>query len=241
MELASATKKILSNRKKKCPVCNDNFVTFLGHRDEKTVCSIGCSNTFFTAKRHTKESNQKTSESVEKYFLSIGKNRKTRNMVCYICGKKKLTYKQNQKCCSNKCASQLRSRNPEYIQKLRDAQRKLVLEGRHSGWKSRNILSYPEKFFIRVLNNNGILFRVNKPFLGYFLDFALEDKMIDLEIDGKQHKYPDRKENDVLRDKTLSENGWKVYRIDWNGINTLIGKQMMKEKIDKFLEVYKQS
>jgi very-short-patch-repair endonuclease len=90
-----------------------------------------------------------------------------------------------------------------------------------------------------VLNNNSIKFFANKPFLSYFLDFAIEDKMIDLEIDGKQHKYPERKVSDVERDNTLTKNGWRVYRIGWNSINTEEGKQIMKEKIDNFLKFYK--
>ncbi len=32
---------------KKCPVCGDEFSTRLCHRDEKTTCSIACSNTHF--------------------------------------------------------------------------------------------------------------------------------------------------------------------------------------------------
>jgi hypothetical protein len=32
---------------KKCPVCETEFETKLGHRDEKTVCSHACANTYF--------------------------------------------------------------------------------------------------------------------------------------------------------------------------------------------------
>jgi hypothetical protein len=32
---------------KDCPVCGKSFQTSLGHRDEKTVCSVSCSNTHF--------------------------------------------------------------------------------------------------------------------------------------------------------------------------------------------------
>ncbi|MCK9369166.1 HNH endonuclease [Candidatus Dojkabacteria bacterium] len=33
--------------KKICPICGNEFNTLKGHRDEKKVCSIGCSNTLF--------------------------------------------------------------------------------------------------------------------------------------------------------------------------------------------------
>ena len=31
-----------------------------------------------------------------------------------------------------------------------------IKNGLHKGWQSRNIISYPEKFFIEVLKNNGL-------------------------------------------------------------------------------------
>ena len=40
------------------------------------------------------------------------------------------------------------------------------------------------------------------------------------------------------RDAFLRENGFLVYRIPWNTVNTENGRQLMKEKIDKFLEFY---
>ena len=51
-----------------------------------------------------------------------------------------------------------------------------------------------------VLDNNSIKYEHNKPIRksdginNYFLDFYIEvgDVKIDLEIDGKQHKYTDR-------------------------------------------------
>ena len=122
---------------------------------------------------------------------------------------------------------------------------KEIQNGTFIGWKSRNVTSYAEKFFINVLNNNNIkyereysLHREHKQ--SYFLDFYIEKNgvKIDLEIDGKQHKYEDRKENDEIRDLFVSEQGIKVYRIDWNEINSQKGKQLMEEKINKFLDYY---
>lgn len=141
------------------------------------------------------------------------------------------------KFCSNTCKNKSSSENLK--QKGRD--------GLLAGWTTRNIISYPEQFFIKVLNNNNIEFihnyPVNKKDLGindpynYFLDFYIKDKNIDLEIDGNQHK--DRKEHDMIRDKSLTENGYIVYRINWKNINTERGKEYIKEEINKFLEFYK--
>lgn len=73
-----------------------------------------------------------------------------------------------------------------------------------------------------------------------FLDFLIEKNniKIDLEIDGKQHNYPERKKHDLERDSYLSNLGFIVYRIPWNEINTENGKKEMKEKINKFINFY---
>ena len=109
-----------------------------------------------------------------------------------------------------------------------------VLEGRNKGWKTRNIKSYPEKFFEKVLNNNHIHFEREKKVGKYFLDFVIGT--IDLEIDGKQHKYPERVKSDLERDKFLRSEGYFVYRIAWNEINSENGKEIMKGKIDLLLD-----
>ena len=89
-----------------------------------------------------------------------------------------------------------------------------------------------------VLLNNNIEYKHNFPFGGYFLDFYIEinDRKIDLEIDGKQHEYSDRKEKDNERDIFITSENIEVYRIKWNSINSDKGKNEMKEKIDNFLK-----
>ncbi len=125
-----------------------------------------------------------------------------------------------------------------------------IKNGICKGWQSRNIESYPEKFFKTVLLNNSIDFILNHPvskkLLGadsnayYFIDFYIikDGKNIDLEIDGKQHKLLDRKDSDTERDILLNNNGYLVYRIEWNDINSKAGKIRMEEKINNFLIFY---
>lgn len=123
-------------------------------------------------------------------------------------------------------------------------QQKLIDAGIHIGWQSRNKKSYAEKFWITVLENNSIDYTCEVPVwhgsANYFLDFVIErnNKLIDLEIDGKQHKYADRLASDVARDSFLAEQGYLVYRIPWNDLNTEAGKEEMRKKIDNFLAFY---
>ena len=115
----------------------------------------------------------------------------------------------------------------------------------HKSWMPRNQTSYAEKFWITVLNNNNIKYEHDYTVYidskhWYFLDFYIEknNKVVDLEIDGKQHEYKDRKEHDIRRDIYLKSKGYLVYRIPWNEINSENGKLLMKSKIDNFLDFY---
>ena len=97
--------------------------------------------------------------------------------------------------------------------------KKLISEGKHKGWMGRNQISYPEQFWMKILDNNIEYiheYDVCQSDLGinsdykYFLDFYLPEINMDLEIDGKQHKY--RQEQDNKRDEYLSKK-YIVYRI----------------------------
>lgn len=120
---------------------------------------------------------------------------------------------------------------------LKKIQQERIKSGTHNGWKSRNIISYPEKFWMKVLENNKISFIHEKPESRYFLDFFIQkdNLKIDLEIDGKQHTYADRKRSDKIRDKVLRKAGYLVYRVKWNEINSKFGSIRMKCKINQFL------
>lgn len=129
---------------------------------------------------------------------------------------------------------------------ISEAQKKLVAENKHVGWTSRKKRSYPELFWEKILVNNGIKFDfehiVHKKDLGlndasnYFLDFLI-DGFIDLEIDGKQHQYEDRKASDKKRDALLKQHGFVIYRIPW--INPAHNPEGVQKQIDDFLTWYK--
>lgn len=145
------------------------------------------------------------------------------------------------KTCSDNCfkiyKSNIKIYSPETCKKLSDISKKLMKEGKIKPFCSRNITSYPEKFWIKVLNNNNINYIREKRVGKYFLDFYIEkhNKMIDLEIDGKQHLYPERINSDKTRDDFLKSLNYIIYRISWNEINSTNGKEIMREKINKFL------
>lgn len=126
----------------------------------------------------------------------------------------------------------------------RAIQQKLLDSGTHKGWRSRNIISFAEQFWVNVLDAHDIPyereFAIWHGSANYFLDFRLEcnGKLVDLEIDGKQHKYEDRVKLDKIRDCFMQSAGYIVYRIPWNDIKSDAGKQEMQQKIKDFLEFY---
>jgi very-short-patch-repair endonuclease len=155
-------------------------------------------------------------EAIKKYKITLYERK------CIYCKKDFKSHTRLAKYCSYSCGA------------------KHGLEtGKRKPWQSRNIKSYPEKFFEEVLINNKLSYEINKPFKGYFLDFYFADKNIDLEIDGKQHGYPDRAASDLVRDKILKKNGIKVFRIKWKSINTEDGKNEIRKNIQNFLDFYK--
>ena len=89
-----------------------------------------------------------------------------------------------------------------------------------------------------VLSKNGIPYEHEYPCGRYFIDFAIHDRKIALEIDGKQHEMVERKASDVKKDAHLSSAGWTVHRIKWKSIHDERGKLYIKNEIDTFISKY---
>ena len=231
---------------KKCENCNQEHD---GNYGSGRFCCKKCARSFST-KAKRKEINQKVSKKLkDRAKNNLPKDTSWQVEInCEWCDKLFIKRQKNQRFCSQKCS---RTRN----WKLRTlaahkANQKLIKEGKYVGWQSRAILSYPEKFFKKVLINNKLFdkcivnYPIKKKYLGinqtncYFLDFYFPELKLDLEIDGKQHKYSEREKSDIVRDKLLTNNNIKVYRIEWKNINNKSGSEYITKEIDKFLEFY---
>ena len=162
--------------------------------------------------------------------------------VCVICGKTFVPQRiKNDKFSSTKYCS----KECKKVDKIENGKKAYAISkqnGTHKPWQSRNITSYPEKFWINVLNNNNIEYKKEYFLTKYFLDFYIEinGRKIDLEIDGGQHNTEDHSKHDKVRDEFIKSQGIEVYRIPWNEVNSKNGKLIMKKKIDDFLVYYNQ-
>ena len=77
-----------------------------------------------------------------------------------------------------------------------------------------------EKKAKQILDELGVNYIEQYPTrLGFIIDFAIPDKKIAIEVDGK-HWHKD-KNRDKFRDWMLKRAGWKVIRIDEDKIESL--------------------
>lgn len=240
---------IIEDNKKsihKCLFCGKDIIG----ESRKIFCNSSCAASYNNKKRgkHSQSTKDKIRKTLLRHFhqnedeineVIKNRTRMKRNIkkykhTCPICQKEFLGTKK-QIYCSQDCAK----RSPIIKEKLKEKVREKINNGTFQGWKLRNVKSFPEIFFEKVLNNNCIKFkREDFSTKKYFLDFLIEKngKRLDLEIDGKQHQY--RKEKDKERDNYLTQKGYIVYRISWNEITTEKGKKEMEKKIKDFLKFY---
>lgn len=242
----NAKKFLEENNKIYCLFCGKEI------KNGKKFCNNSCSASFNNKRRIVSDTQKnKAKIAIEKYNdkkrslegideIKIVKcNNKTYKIrlykkTCEHCGNE-FYGKKYQKFCSSKC-----SNNSEIkIEKIKKSIRRNIENGTFVGWKVRgkNMQSFPEKYWENVLIKNNIEFKNEVKVGKYFLDFLIEknDIKIDLEIDGKQHKQIEISEKDLKRDLFLKENGYVVYRVDWNGVCSDKGKEKMTEKVNSFL------
>ena len=256
-ELNRERYKILKKPNTTCSLCGKQFYKIPSHRNSKSgkyFCSKKCQNIAY--KLHIVVSGKKPLLFNDKIPNTVfGKDR------CRAVKKLKM-YSDGRKC--KKCGIQITNNNKsgycvkclktnsKYTKAEKVAMSKrakiLMRSGKIKPWQSRNKLSYPEKFFKKVLELNGIVFEgpnfvIKQKDIGvhdclpnscYFLDFKIGN--VDLEIDGKQHEYTDRKLYDKKRDYYLTNAGYCVYRIKWRSINTVEGKEYIRAEIRRLLD-----
>lgn len=217
--------------KNKSYICIECKLEFLSKDKNRKFCSKKCSidNNFKILSDNREEINKKISNKLNKIVI----------VKCLECNNDFQRKRKFQTFCSRSCATK-NVANREEIKKLKSDLFKKITKERHEngdtsiGWQKRDILtpSYPEKITIDLLNDSLIEYEYEKKVGKYFIDFAFNNKMIALEIDGRTHDDIEVKQKDIRKDDFLTKNGWFVYRIKWT--NT---KDHYK-KINDFIEKY---
>lgn len=224
-------KRIYSIVIKICPVCQKQFSSSVGDKEERTTCSYSCSNVYFYDERYTPESNEKRKESLKIFHEENGTSRSVKDTICLYCQSVFQTNKPNKRFCDNKCASKYRwNFIPEYRKILTFKVRERVVNGQHKGWSSRSKIepSFPEKVTLEILAELNLSLERELKVGKWFIDFSDPDRKIALEIDGKQHELPERKASDESKDAYLISEGWVVYRIKWQKLTKEFRKVLIE-------------
>jgi len=228
--------------KKICPQCQKEFET--NGRDDNITCSCKCSNIYFAYRRKatgTKDAKCyicgehfkiKVQANIDKVYCEECKSKRLHIKIfdCTECGKKIRKTKSGM---CRKCFS----KSDENREAQRKMMKKRVEKGIHSGWKSREGKkpSYPEKYFMKVLKEEGISYVKDKYVGGYFPDFLIDRTNVILEVDGKQHLR--RKKKDIKRDTKLTNMGFTVYRIQWYNPTNDERKKKLYRQIKEFYDI----
>jgi very-short-patch-repair endonuclease len=87
-----------------------------------------------------------------------------------------------------------------------------------TAWRLNGGMSYPEIVFKKELEDRGLdkLYTIEreKSVFPYYIDFAFLENRVAVEIDGSQHKEEARLNKDITKDKILSKEGWRVFRVE---------------------------
>lgn len=190
-----------------CPFCKNVFRTRRLLNEHKKICD--CVN-----------------ESVQKYIIDENGKRK---LVSGCAWNKGLTKETNTivKNVASKLSKLYKGKpghkhSEESKKKLSKIRKKQIKENGGIWWNSRSKCkrSYAEEWTKKILENevkdNTFVeeFHIGR----WFLDFAWPHKKIYIEIDGSQHEWPERKQNDIIKDKYCCDLGWKCLRLKWKDV-----------------------
>lgn len=226
--------KLIVNNKieRNCKVCNSIIKNIEG---EFVFCSRKCSNIYSSNYNKTLK-NKNISMGLNNFYKDKQTKSKARKEFKYLL----------------ETDEQFAKEYRDKVHKNRsNASKRNVLKrienGTFVGWKSRKKESYAETFWREVLDKNNISYikeyKILKKDLDpslksfYFLDFYIEvnNFKVDLEIDGKQHNYPERQESDKVRDFLLKSNDFIVYRIPWVNPKNDMNKKIVNRQINNLI------
>ena len=201
-------------------------------KNGQLFCSRSCSNS--SIKRlASEESKKKVSAKLSGRVINKPQF-PAQNKNCVQCASPFIVRhsRKNVVTCSLECAHKLRAKRGALTMRQ---------NGTHAGWHNRRFEpSYPEKYFISLFESENITGWEREKKVGrWFIDFAFMDKMLAVEIDGRQHQDPDRKIKDQEKDAYLESCGFRVIRIPWYNPRTKKGRFLLHPHIHDLLEILK--
>ena len=217
----------------------------------RKFCKQSCSASFNNKNRGARdvETRAKISSSVSRSLKDRAKKFPERvpkkiQKSCPFCLAEFLVKKSHktQRYCSVKCKIEFRKTDEEALKRDVETGRRnierMMEDGRWKGWSGQGegVRSYPETFIEKKLIEAEIPYVFQKQIGRFKIDFAVEEKKIALEVDGKQHLRQKQKESDGRKDECLVSQGWLVFRLPWKSIKTESGRAFVENRFNEFLE-----
>ena len=154
-----------------------------------------------------------------------------------MCDGEFVQHRAKQLMCSKECRHKSlfgkKNLSPMTHEKLRqNALRRHAKKDGNIGFTTRKKFepSFPEKVTEDFFARHSIEFEREVRIGRWFADFVFNGNTV-LEIDGKQHELPERKESDRRKDEYLVKNGYSVTRVPFNGLTP-----EFFEKLNEFLQ-----
>lgn len=236
--------------------CSECSCAIAYEKKTHKFCSRGCAARYNTRNRDCSHS-AATKRKIQKKLLSNSVASGIRmdvagplahKTLCAFCGNSFLAKRRCTKVCSPACLTSLKSRisainRPLLVESSRSVVERRMSEGTWRGWSGKSLSdrSGPEQFVENLLLDRGLSwFKFQARVARYSIDFAFEDQMLALEVDGRQHGYPKSIAHDTERDAFLNSRGWTVFRLKWRyGIKTKSGLSSVLEQFERFVALLK--
>jgi very-short-patch-repair endonuclease len=164
-------------------------------------------------------------------FISIVKLSKEYNIgkdtIINIVGKENIRTLSESLIIAHKIYPEKFKHTEETKNRLRELRLKYMKENPgETSWRLGNEMSYPEKLmynkFIELEWDKKYLIVREKSVFPYFIDFAFENELVAVEIDGSQHLLEKSVISDEKKNDLLMNLGWSVIRITDKEIKTNI-------------------
>jgi very-short-patch-repair endonuclease len=234
---------------------------------ENIFCSRSCAAKFNTKNRncsHSEKTKRAIRKGVNDYYLRTAEmppaenserttterksSKRTTKGHALTCRGCQITFYHKRKktvTCSQACLVRVKAEISEKNRETASVRGRINMEimmreGRWKGWSGQGEgrQSFPEQYIESLLVKDGLTGYTSQYQEGpYKIDFAFPKQMLALEVDGKQHRYPNQAQSDQRKDELLMNAGWIVFRLSWHSVKTSSGLSEVIGQYNRFKQL----
>jgi len=239
-----------------CKWCSDPVPSYF----ERGICSCSCNSKLITQRQwsdpeHRLLISQKISKKNKEQYANGDRDRYKQTEKAHVAikrmaeegrhpyqqeeNKEKFRKRTNSKEQRFRASLRMKADNPsfdpEVRQRMTESYKKTILAfpDRHPNriMAQKGFISSLEKRMMHILDALDLNYEHQFPVLNFFVDFALKDLKVAIEVDGRYWHDKDP-EKDLLRQKKIEEEGWTVVRFDNNDLKK---ESLVKEELQRIV------